>query len=91
MCLLCCGPFLTSFSSGQHLNSEFLPANSLQRVPVLKDGDFILSERYSTSHLTCRPPAHWPPARPLRTPQTLWAPRTQVQKGAMGATGLEWA
>ncbi|XP_024422742.2 glutathione S-transferase theta-2B [Desmodus rotundus] len=29
---------------GQHLNKEFLPANSLQRVPVLKDGDFVLSE-----------------------------------------------
>ncbi|XP_037014723.2 glutathione S-transferase theta-2B-like [Artibeus jamaicensis] len=29
---------------GQHLNTEFLPANSLQRLPVLKDGDFILSE-----------------------------------------------
>ncbi|XP_036923189.1 glutathione S-transferase theta-2B-like [Sturnira hondurensis] len=29
---------------GQHLNKEFLPANSLQRLPVLKDGDFVLSE-----------------------------------------------
>nr|KAF6403461.1 glutathione S-transferase theta 2B [Molossus molossus] len=29
---------------GQHLNKEFLPINSLQRVPTLKDGDFVLSE-----------------------------------------------
>ncbi|KAF6081339.1 glutathione S-transferase theta 2B [Phyllostomus discolor] len=29
---------------GHHLNPEFLPANSLQRVPVLKDGDFLLTE-----------------------------------------------
>ncbi|XP_036077171.1 LOW QUALITY PROTEIN: glutathione S-transferase theta-2-like [Rousettus aegyptiacus] len=30
---------------GQHLNKEFFPASkNLQRVPLLKDGDFILSE-----------------------------------------------
>lgn len=40
-----CRPFLISFSSGQHLNKEFFPVNSLQRVPTLKDGDFVLSER----------------------------------------------
>lgn len=40
-----CRPFLTSFPSGQHLSKEFFPVNSLQRVPTLKDGDFVLSER----------------------------------------------
>nr|XP_019575596.1 PREDICTED: glutathione S-transferase theta-2B-like [Rhinolophus sinicus] len=29
---------------GQHLSKEFFPVNSLQRVPTLKDGDFVLSE-----------------------------------------------
>lgn len=29
---------------GHHLNKELFPVNSLQRVPVLKDGDFVLSE-----------------------------------------------
>ncbi|XP_008566796.1 PREDICTED: glutathione S-transferase theta-2B-like isoform X1 [Galeopterus variegatus] len=29
---------------GQHLSKEFLQVNSLHRVPVLKDGDFILTE-----------------------------------------------
>lgn len=61
-----CGPFLTSFSLGQHLNKEFLPANSLQRVPVLKDGDFVLSERYSPYPPPPKPPAHWPLALPLQ-------------------------
>lgn len=42
---LLCRTILTSFSSGQHLNKELFPVNSLQRVPTLKDGDFVLSER----------------------------------------------
>ncbi|KAF6277946.1 glutathione S-transferase theta 2B [Rhinolophus ferrumequinum] len=29
---------------GQHLTKEFFLVNSLQRVPTLKDGDFLLSE-----------------------------------------------
>ncbi|KAM5311603.1 glutathione S-transferase theta-2B-like [Glossophaga mutica] len=29
---------------GQHLKKEFLSADSLQRLPILKDGDFLLNE-----------------------------------------------
>uniref|UniRef100_A0A671FFY3 Glutathione transferase n=1 Tax=Rhinolophus ferrumequinum TaxID=59479 RepID=A0A671FFY3_RHIFE len=48
---------------GQHLTKEFFPVNSLQRVPTLKDGDFVLSERCSPSlpplHTTAD---HWYPS-----------------------------
>ena len=32
-------------SAGQHLSDAFAQVNPLQKVPVLKDGDFILTER----------------------------------------------
>ncbi|EHB04749.1 Glutathione S-transferase theta-2 [Heterocephalus glaber] len=41
----CAHFLLTSSSSGQHLNKKFFQVNSLQKVPVLKDGDFLLTER----------------------------------------------
>uniref|UniRef100_A0A671FG06 glutathione transferase n=1 Tax=Rhinolophus ferrumequinum TaxID=59479 RepID=A0A671FG06_RHIFE len=50
---------------GQHLTKEFFPVNSLQRVPTLKDGDFVLSERCSPS----LPPLHTAAHMALALPQ----------------------
>lgn len=38
---------------------EFTQVNSLQKVPALKDGDFLLSERCPPSLLN--PKSTWPP------------------------------
>lgn len=58
-----------SDSSGQHRSKEFFQINSLQKVPVLKDGDFILTERCppslspptSGAHVTLAVPTVGPP------------------------------
>ncbi|XP_003478004.3 glutathione S-transferase theta-2 [Cavia porcellus] len=49
---------------GQHLTEEFSQVNSLQKVPVLKDGDFFLSESSAILiYLSCRCQVgdHWYP------------------------------
>ncbi|XP_004607499.1 glutathione S-transferase theta-2B-like isoform X1 [Sorex araneus] len=55
---------------GQHLTKDFSQVNSLQKVPTLKDGDFILTESVailiylSTKYKTAD---HWyPPELPIR-------------------------
>lgn len=53
------------FFSGQHLSKEFFPVNSPQRVPTLKDGDFVLSERCSLPSHFSRPQPTGPLAFPL--------------------------
>ncbi|XP_019520935.1 PREDICTED: LOW QUALITY PROTEIN: glutathione S-transferase theta-2B-like [Hipposideros armiger] len=50
---------------GQHLSKEFFPVNSLQRVPTLKDGDFVLSESVAILiYLSCKYQTadHWYPS-----------------------------
>ena len=44
--------FLDSFDAGQHKTPEFLKLNPLGKLPVLKDGGFILTERlvFCTCH-----------------------------------------
>ncbi|XP_040145252.2 glutathione S-transferase theta-2B isoform X2 [Ictidomys tridecemlineatus] len=50
---------------GQNCSKEFLQINSLQRVPVLKDGDFILTESSAILiYLSCKYQVadHWYPS-----------------------------
>lgn len=49
-------------SAGQHLSDAFAQVNPLQKVPVLKDGDFILTERYPG------PPGCWQTLQELSRP-----------------------
>ncbi|XP_069353642.1 glutathione S-transferase theta-2B-like isoform X2 [Eulemur rufifrons] len=49
---------------GQHASKEFFQVNSLQRVPALKDGDFILTESTAILiYLSCKyqKADHWYP------------------------------
>lgn len=50
---------------GQHRSKEFSQINSLQKVPVLKDGDFILTESSAILiYLSCKYQTvdHWYPS-----------------------------
>ncbi|XP_033054842.1 glutathione S-transferase theta-2B [Trachypithecus francoisi] len=50
---------------GQHRSNEFFQINSLQKVPVLKDGDFILTESSAILiYLSCKYQTadHWYPS-----------------------------
>lgn len=56
--------FLTSSSSGELVSKEFLQINILQKVPVLKDGDFLLTESSAILiYLSCKYQVadHWYP------------------------------
>ncbi|XP_021573617.1 glutathione S-transferase theta-2B-like isoform X2 [Carlito syrichta] len=50
---------------GQHVSKDFSQVNSLQKVPVLKEGDFILTESAAILiYLSCKYPTadHWYPS-----------------------------
>lgn len=45
----------TFFSTGQHVSEGFLPANSPKKVPILKDGDFVLHQSVAILiYLSCK-------------------------------------
>uniref|UniRef100_A0A8C5YIP0 glutathione transferase n=1 Tax=Marmota marmota marmota TaxID=9994 RepID=A0A8C5YIP0_MARMA len=53
------------FLKGQNCSKEFLQINSLQKLPVLKDGDFILTESSAILiYLSCKYQVadHWYPS-----------------------------
>lgn len=55
-------------STGHLVSGEFSQCNILQKVSTLKDGDFVLTERCSSSLLPPKPPAHLASGSPTVCP-----------------------